>query len=263
MIESAKNPKIIAVKKLKDSKWISKERATLVQSPKILAEILRDQPGSVLEIFKTRDSELPPQLMRWTHSKIHTVTSSVLNAISIQSGGFPLAVVRTPEAVAMDTFKTLLNIAVLPLQDPKNLGAAVRSGLAFGCQGVILHGSLSAHLFHPDCTRASAGLNFRVPFTTLSSFEELSLLDPQFSFYHLDASGTPLSQALIHSKRCLLIGQEGKGVAVYSDAVLSNLKSMSLRIPISPQVESLNAMVATSIAWYHFQEHQDGKGINS
>jgi TrmH family RNA methyltransferase len=163
--------------------------------------------------------------------------------------GSPLLVVRVPEIPAWSPEATGLRglTVVLPLSDPENLGAALRSCAAFGVDRIVLLAE-AAHPFHPRALRSSAGQAWRTPLFRGPSLSRL-LADrraSQVPLFALDLHGEDLSALPVVNDLMLLVGEEGPGVP-------KDLDCRRLRIPMRSEVESLNAGVALGIALYHFR----------
>lgn len=144
-------------------------------------------------------------------------------------------------------------LALERVQDPGNVGALLRSAAAFGYTAAILSPGC-ADPFAPKTLRAGMGAAGHLPI--------LQTGDLPATLADLAAKGiTCLAAALYHSRPlsalpgpwpggvCLLIGSEGQGL---SDAAIAACHA-SVRIPIHPAVESLNAGVAGGVLLWHFR----------
>jgi TrmH family RNA methyltransferase len=123
---------------------------------------------------------------------------------------------------------------VVPIGDPGNLGALVRSAEAFAVPRVILTRE-AAHPFLPRAVKASAGSVLRLPLArgpVLAKFPA--------SCIALDAGGVSIDEFTWPKQGLLLVGEEGPG---FSASSFPN----QIRIP-TRGVESLNVVVAASIA---------------
>ncbi len=129
------------------------------------------------------------------------------------------------------------------LQDPGNVGAVVRVAAAFGAAGVVASME-SAHPLGLKALRASAGLALSLPFTRAPSAGIAQALAGQ-PVYVLERGGEDVF-ALEDVPRdfVLVVGSEGKGPGAEAEAAATR----RLGIPIDPDVDSLNAAVATGIA---------------
>jgi RNA methyltransferase, TrmH family len=126
------------------------------------------------------------------------------------------------------------------VRDPGNVGAVLRSALAFGAACVVV-GPGTADPFSPKAVRASMGAVFAVPLARARSVDELPR--PAVA---LEARAGESLAAIGGAPGSLLVGGEREGlpagVVAACDAVA--------HIPIA--TESLNAAMAASIALYEF-----------
>lgn len=144
-------------------------------------------------------------------------------------------------------------LALEHVQDPSNVGALMRSAAAFGFDGVLLC-SHCADPFSPKALRACMGT---VPRLALSWYDSV----PQMA-RELRAAGIPLiaaalrravpldsAQTALQAGAAVLVGNEGNGLT--DEAV--DCADITVRIPMAPGVESLNAAVAGSVLLWHFR----------
>jgi tRNA G18 (ribose-2'-O)-methylase SpoU len=131
---------------------------------------------------------------------------------------------------------------LVPFQDPENVGAVVRSAVAFDVDRIILLAE-SANPFHPKAVRASAGTVFSARLLQGPALSEIPQYLPVIA---LASSGQPLARAAFPESFCLLTGMEGPGLP-------PQWQVNAVAIPMAPQVESLNAAVATAIALYEWR----------
>jgi TrmH family RNA methyltransferase len=138
-------------------------------------------------------------------------------------------------------------VVIAGLQDPGNLGTILRSAEAFGGAGVIV-GEGTVSPFNAKVVRASAGSIFRVPVIRGKLDAVCSQLRAQEIRLVATSShkGTPLGEARLTGPLAMFIGNEGSGLP----RDLMTRMGEVVVIPHAPQVESLNAGVATSILLY-------------
>jgi RNA methyltransferase, TrmH family len=138
-------------------------------------------------------------------------------------------------------------VVIAGLQDPGNLGTILRSAEAFGGAGVIL-GEGTVSPFNAKVVRASAGSIFRVPMIRGKLDAVSSQLRAQEIRLVATSShkGTPLGEARLTGSLAMFIGNEGSGLP---RDLMTRMDEVVV-IPHAPQVESLNAGVATSILLY-------------
>lgn len=157
----------------------------------------------------------------------------------------PVFTVRIPPARLPERASRVLVLE--NVQDPGNVGTAVRSAAAFGADAVLLLGDC-ADLYAPRTARATMGAVFR---------QCAAAVTPETLTRLLDGWGLPLYGAALSrdardireanlTRAAVAVGNEGTGL---SEALLA-LCAGRLIIPMAPGSESLNAgMAATVILW--------------
>ena len=129
-----------------------------------------------------------------------------------------------------------LCIALWGVRDPGNVGAVLRSALAFGASSVAL-GPETADPFGPKAVRASMGAIFQIPVARVGSVAQLP--SPRVAL--VAAAGDPLRGPL-HGT--LVIGAERAGLA---EDVVEACDGVA---HIAIAGDSLNAAMAATIALY-------------
>jgi len=141
-------------------------------------------------------------------------------------------------------------VAVLEnLNDVENLGNLFRSARAFGLDAVLLDPQTADPLYR-RCVRVSMGHVLHVPF---ARFDEWP--DPIHALQTLGftvAALTPAADAIaiddVRAERIAwLLGAEGPGL---TDEAMRRA-DVRVRIPIAPEVDSLNVGTAAAIAFRH------------
>lgn len=140
-----------------------------------------------------------------------------------------------------------LLVALDGVTDPRNLGAVIRSAAAFGAHGVFVPARRAAGVT-PTAWRASAGAAARVPVSrvvnltrALRACQDAGLVvvgldaDAPLGLYDLEAAVGPL---------VLVVGSEGRGLS----RLVGETCDLRVSIPMSSEVESLNASVAAAVA---------------
>lgn len=156
---------------------------------------------------------------------------------------YNLLLLSLPEIPAFDSVKAPQGLELIcPLGDPGNLGAVIRSALAFNASKVILTEE-AAFPFTPKVVKASAGAVLQMPLARSGNLRSISGAD----IYALDMVGSDIANFKWPKDLRLMIGEEGPG--------LQEMKGvMRLKIDTG-SVESLNATVAASIALYSFRNY--------
>ncbi len=137
-------------------------------------------------------------------------------------------------------------IFLFSVRDPSNLGAVIRSSVAFGTDHVVLS-SDCADIYNPKTVRSAMGSLFRVKVTTVkdvASFVKAAQDNSRRVFAaELTDNAKSLSEVSLSASDIVMIGNEGHGIS----REISSLCDGSVYIPISKKTESLNASVAAAI----------------
>jgi len=142
------------------------------------------------------------------------------------------------------------------VQDPRNLGACLRSALAFDFDAVITNkdGSspVNEHVFK---TSVGAILSLNIFYVANLSRSIAILKEIGFWVLGFDGKGdTSIYSESFPSKTAVVLGSEGGGIR---KLVKKNCDQL-IKIPISKDVESLNISVATGIVLYEVQRQDAG-----
>lgn len=228
IIESAQNPTFKMLKSLTTSKGIKKEKSFLVAGQHLLTEVEAAKLNFKSIHYST---DLEPDYL---------LSKSLFNEISSLKTTDPIYLLNTPNLPEIDLSSPAEGLEViLPVGDPKNLGALIRTCLAFSVKRIILLQE-SASPFLPDAVKASSGAILKAPLFKGPSINDL----PNSGIYSLDVKGTPIKDSGLHGKHLrLLLGEEGGHIP-------KGLAENFLSIPISSDVESLNVNSCLSIALY-------------
>ena len=151
------------------------------------------------------------------------------------------------------------NFIVMPLavQDPGNLGAIIRSAVAAGSSGIIVDRS-SADPYNWKALRGSMGCTFRLPIANTDDTFETLRQARRHGWVIVATSphtGTSIYDATLNGRVILLVGNEGSGL----ESKLRQEVDLTLSIPMSGKIESLNVAVATAIIAYEIKRQRNRK----
>ena len=155
---------------------------------------------------------------------------------------------RRPEPDPLSLLDSARRIAVLEnLNDVENLGNLFRSARAFGIDAVLLDPQTADPLYR-RCVRVSMGHVLHVPFARFSQWPDP--IDALQAHGFTVAALTPASDATaideVRADRIAwLLGAEGPGLT----AEAMRRADVRVRIPIAPEVDSLNVGTAAAIAF--------------
>lgn len=247
-IESHKNPYFKVWKTLLEGRGLKKHAQFLLMGRKLVPEMLKQRPELFSTLIHSPDHidhglQLPPQVIE------HPLSRLLFGELDIFQTRFPMLVGNIPKMKSWDPSKASDDLEVLTaLGDPANQGALLRSCEAFGIKKVVLLKE-SSNPFHPKAIRASSGSVLRLNMEVGPSIQEL----PD-SVISLDMHGTGLPQFEWPKQGRLLMGEEGQGLP-------DHLRGNCISIPMSPKIESLNAVAATSIALYSYRVQHPLVGV--
>ncbi|MGQ0737192.1 MAG: TrmH family RNA methyltransferase [Acidobacteriota bacterium] len=188
---------------------------------------------------------------------VYVAPQKVLNGIT----GFNLhrgclALAARPAEAGLTDYQALLDQArrVLVLEgvnNPDNIGGLFRSAAAFGVEVVVLGAGCGDPLYR-KAIRTSMAATLKVPFVQAGEWPgalatlrahglRLVALTPRADTRLVDGLRAH------HARVALLVGSEGDGL---SDEALSRADER-VRIPMADGIDSLNVVVAASIALHH------------
>ena len=161
-----------------------------------------------------------------------------------------LTVLKTPEyrlEEILDRENPLLMV-LEDLQDPGNAGTIFRTGEGAGLSGVLLTRNC-VDITNPKVIRSTMGSVYRMPFVYV---EDVASLSEAFRSRSIRTYAAHLQGKNTYDKEdytqgsAFFIGNEGKGLTEEAAWTADTW----IRIPMSGQVESLNAAMAAGILMY-------------
>jgi len=138
------------------------------------------------------------------------------------------------------------------ITDPQNVGAIIRSAIAFGFNKIIFTNHLSV-IENSTVIKASAGNIEFAEIIAVTNFNQLieKLKKIGYWFFGLDShANTSISKVNEFKNIALMIGSEGEGIR---QLVKKNCDFL-LKVHTTNQVESLNVSVACAIALYEISK---------
>lgn len=239
-IESEDNRLFKQLAKTLTGRGIRKQDAALVAGSKIVHDVLSLSPELCRAWISTATQSPPPAELP-AHAEWYELSSRLFQKLDVAGTGAPLLLINTPAIEPWrpeDGFVEGCNLFV-PFQDPENVGAVIRSAVAFGVQRVILL-SECAHPFHQKALRASGGAVFLANLLEGPSVNELPDTLP---IVPLSTEGNDVARFEFPERFGLLPGVEGPGLP-------ERFRARALSIPMAGDVESLNAATAAAVAMY-------------
>jgi 16S rRNA (guanine527-N7)-methyltransferase len=243
-IESENNETFRELKKLLTSRGIRKQMQALVFGQKQVAETLAGIPGKCIAWLGKGDKnpppeDLPPQVM-W-----YQLAPPLFETLDIFGTAHPILLVKIEDIPKWKPSDGLAPGCTLfvPFQDPENVGAVIRSAVAFGVSDIIVLAE-AANPFHPKSIRASGGAVLRAHLLEGPSIADLP---EELPLVPLSTEGIKISDLKFPERFGLLPGIEGPGLP-------EKFRKGAVSIPIAASVESLNGVVAAAIAMFKWAE---------
>ena len=278
IISSTKNEKIKNISALLKSKKARDEQGVFViEGIRIFKDTLKTASEYVESIFIS-ESILGDNITQKDHISlnstitalfsvslpdtisVYVVKDSVLDSVSgtVTTQGV-IALVKKPTHAMADllsnnapsnkTESQNKRLLILEnIQDPGNLGTMLRTAEAADMTGIIMSGDCT-DIFSPKVVRASMGSIFRMPFVYcndfISALNEIKVKGITIYAAYLHG-GVPYKEIEFNNNYAILIGNEGNGL---TDSAV-NAANKRVFIPMSGEIESLNAAVAAAILMY-------------
>jgi tRNA G18 (ribose-2'-O)-methylase SpoU len=229
---------------------IRKHDTALVFGAKIVDDILRLIPERC-EAWINTPKQAPPPAHLPLRVAWYELAPRLFRKLDVFGTASPLVLVKAPTIEPWrpdDGFAPGCNLLV-PFQDPENVGAVIRSAVAFGVKRIILLGE-SAHPYHPKALRASGGAVFMA---TLRRGPSVTELPDDLPIVALSPEGHDVGGFEFPARFGLLPGPEGPGIP-------DRFRARALSIPMRGDVESLNAASATAIVLYLWSQSTSAHG---
>lgn len=244
IIESENNETFRNLKKLLAPRGIRKQLQALVFGQKQVSEMLARLPEKCAAWIGRADRNPPPDGSP-RHMMWYQLAPPLYETLDLFGTSYPIVLVKIEEVPKWTPSEGLSEGCTLfvPFQDPENVGAVIRSAVAFGAAEIVLLAE-AANPFHPKSVRASGGAVFRANLLEGPSIQDLP---DDLPVVPLSKEGKRISDFKFPAKFGLLPGIEGPGLP-------DRFRKTAVSIPISRQVESLNAVVATAVALFVWAE---------
>lgn len=270
-IESSQNQYLKDYRKLKDKKWREKLKLMPVEGTTLFREaVLRGVNISYAVIARSFwESGESPVISAVLDLEVpcFIVNDKVFDKVAFtETPQGILACVELIEYSLEDILERKKDILLsVGIKDPGNLGTLMRTAEAFDLGGVILlKGSVDPT--NDKVIRSSMGAVFSLPFFKVPGDKsEKDIVDVvagwgynliaahhkgELNSYHLEVDESPV---------CIIIGTESGGIP--GEIFNSGVSVLKTKIPISSNIESLNAAVAGSILVYEVFRSRLHKGL--
>lgn len=244
-ITSKDNPLFKKLRLLLSAKGIKEHKLFFLMGDKLIKEFTKSKNKS----FKVHLVICSDKYTAKFPFNTITLSQDLFNELDVLGTHYPLFVLEADDFPLIDLNQKPDGIeVVLPMGDPRNLGALARSAVGFGINKIILTQE-ACHPFLPHAVKASAGAVLKAQFhmTNLKT-NELPVVGENFA---LELNGTDISNQKWPKNFRLWLGEEGPGLRL--DA--HQLKTIQLINIPTDNIESLNASVSAAISFWEIKKN--------
>ena len=235
-------------RKLKDKKYRDAYNLYFVEGVRMVQEAIKFRQQIDAVFVQKSKFEKFEGILKTIECEIFVVNDKAFNSISdtVNSQGIIAALVLNKRMLA----EPLSNCLVLDkISDPGNLGTIIRTAAAFGYHDIYLNNC--ADPYNPKVVRSSMSGIFNVRLYDEKIEHIVKLLkDFGYLIYCADMNGKDIKNFKARDRFALCVGSEAFGIGDYlrknCDAIIS--------IPMSEDMESLNAAVCAGIFMYKLKE---------
>ncbi len=257
MLTSLQNPLVKQIRKLHTAKERREQQTFLLEGTHLITEACAvDYPLAVVCCTPEWQAANP---LLWSSAcsrsdRTEIVSTEVLKAITttVQPDGIVATARRHSKASQIPHHGLVL--AVETVQDPGNLGTMIRAAAAAEAAGLWVS-SDSVDLDHPKVLRASAGQWFRLPMA-VSPDLTTTVRESQQAGMQVVATLPSATETYWEVDWCqptlILLGNEGAGLS----PTLAIMADKQVKIPLNPDVESLNVAIAAALMLYEAQRQK-------
>lgn len=277
-ITSAENVRYKSLKKIMQggARSIMKEGQTLVYGRRVVDEVLNETPENVEAVLFeersvkkgladdamtdiAREERLPAGM------DLLVLSAALIDGLGLKGFEPPYLLYKVNPIPQWGASALTEPTLFLPLGDPENMGLALRSALAFGFKEIVLLEE-AASPYLPAVIRASSGASLRLNYRRGPSILKLAGVLGEMRaglpgggpgkaleapIFYLDRDGQALpEQSRLATAFGLIVGEEGRGIPDSLRELAEQGAVKALSIPMSEEIESLNAAVSLSIAMY-------------
>jgi len=260
LITSSSNSRIKALRKLQEKKGRQESGNFYVEGLKLVGDALeRNAPvRQVIYCPELLVSDFGNRILEIAGKKkvdLLQVSESVFNSFAMKAGPQGVAAVVGQSWIELERagIEKGLWLALEDVQDPGNLGSALRSLDGAGGTGLILLGN-STDAYHPTAVRASMGSIFtqKLVRTTTNELAEWKHSHPVMIVGTWCGEAQPYRSYNYPSNMILLMGSEQKGLQEEHLALCDGL----VHIPMNGYVDSLNLACASSVVLFEIFDQQ-------
>jgi len=247
MITSSQNPKLKLVRALLGrAKERREANAFVAEGVRLVEEAVKASWQFQFVLFSDGLSERGKEL-------VNTLTANQIEVEEVSGDLLQnVSETETPQGILAVLKLDILpipdspNFILIPdqIRDPGNLGTLLRTAAAAGVQTALLPPE-TTDAFAPKVLRAGMGAHFQLPINSMT-WDDICEQIKDMQIYLADMNGRSCWETDLRQPLALIIGGEAEGASEEA----RRLPAQKIAIPMSWQVESLNAGVAGSVLMF-------------
>lgn len=241
VINSSQNAKVKRLKTLKTKKGREQYGLFCIEGKNILKDLPKEI--KIKELFiRESDKEKLSFLEESLGIKAEILSNSIFD--SICDTKTPNGALATAETVYNDRVEGGIVPLLCGISDAGNMGTIFRTAAARGIKTVLLYGDC-VDIFSPKVVRASMSGIFYINIKKVNE-KDIDDLLKEYALIGLDSDGQSIYKYEKKQKILLAVGSEAHGLP----EEIKNKCNEVLSLPMSGNMESLNAAISMSIALY-------------
>ncbi len=250
-IVSKDNKKIKFLKKLGAKKYRNKFGKFVVENVAIIYDAINSgyEPETLFVTQKILDSDcnkVKSIVKKVEPENLFIIAEDVNKHFSNLETASGIAAVYNKNKKHKASFENKI-LYLNDIKDPGNLGAILRSSIAFGVSEIVLDEGC-VDLYNPKVIQSAKDAIFKINVTFDKDKQVLQEIKSKMKVFVTDVGGgMEVKNAFVNkSKFCVALGSESHGV----DETIKNLADEMINIKSDPEMESLNVAISAGIILY-------------
>lgn len=249
-IQSRDNPKIKnAVKLAKDSSYRNETGTFFASTKKVVFDILDAGFEAESLFFTQNEFDKTDKNFNCDVYIINKAVEEKLNTDKASQGVFGIFKMKQPDINKIFSSKKL--IILEDVQDPGNIGAVMRTALAFGYKDIVVS-EKCADIYSPKVLRSSMTASVKLNVHREKDIPALAKKLTQNGVNCVAAcleNSKELGSENIPLPIAVFIGNEGNGL---TEKTIENC-NYKVKIPMSDEIESLNAAISAAVIMWQLK----------
>jgi tRNA G18 (ribose-2'-O)-methylase SpoU len=257
-IDQLDDPRIRDYRNVSDAELLRRRNLFVAEGRLVVGRLLETQHHMLSLLlneaaFQSLEKSLASIVGRTPVYICDTEDFTLITGFRLHRGCLALAARPQEKAPADVAERSDILLVLEGVTDPDNIGSVFRNAAAFGANGVLLSPTCCDPLYR-KAIRTSMGSVLKIPYARIESWPEgLKMLTARgFTIVALTPRQSSIALTSCRSREpgqrlAMLVGSEGPGLSAAAEA----MADVCVRIPIRPDIDSLNLATATGIALYH------------